>query len=124
MQTQKSDPFDALVGQLVKVVYTDSGGEVKIKKGRLLFVGADFIQLQTLNHTYIIRRSGISELRTHEEKCRDNRQVNPETFEKTARTCQYRRLDQKGAGVCAYHDSSVGDCCQELCPLVPGGGRR
>ena len=63
---EAANAFDALIGQLVKVVYTDSGGEVKIKKGTLLAADSEFIRLRTYEHTYIIKRSAISELRTFE----------------------------------------------------------
>lgn len=62
-----SNAFDALVGRLVKIVYCDSGGEVKVKKGKLIAADQDFIRLQTFNHTYVIKRSSISELKTIEE---------------------------------------------------------
>lgn len=64
---QVPNAFDALVGKLVKIVYRDSGGEVKVKKGHLIAVDPDFIRLQTFQHAYVIRRDTISELRTIEE---------------------------------------------------------
>lgn len=60
--------FDSLIGRLVKVVYCDSGGEVKIKKGRLVSADLEFIQLQTYAHTYVIKRDAITELKTWEER--------------------------------------------------------
>ncbi len=56
--------FDSLIDQLVKVVYSDSGGEIKIKKGRLVSADLEFIQLKTYAHTYVIKRSAITELKT------------------------------------------------------------
>ncbi len=56
--------FESLIGQLVKIVYSDSGGEVKIKKGRLISADLEFIQLKTHVHTYVIKRSAITELKT------------------------------------------------------------
>lgn len=58
--------FDSVIGRLVKVIYKDSGGETKIKKGHLIAADAEFIQLETWEHTYMIRRTAISELRTVE----------------------------------------------------------
>lgn len=65
-RVQPVNTFDALVGKLVKAVYCDSGGEVKIKKGTLVAADTDFIQLRTYEHTYIIKRSAITELKTLE----------------------------------------------------------
>lgn len=56
--------FDSLIGRLVKVVYTDSGGEVKVKKGQLVSADLEFIQLKTYAHAYVIKRSAITELKT------------------------------------------------------------
>ncbi len=63
---QAPNAFDALVGKLVKIVYRDSGGEVKVKKGHLIAVDPDFIRVETFQHTYVIRRDTISELKTIE----------------------------------------------------------
>lgn len=60
--------LDALIGQLVKVVYSDSGGEVKVKKGNLISADGEFLRLRTFEHTYIIKRSAITELKTLEER--------------------------------------------------------
>ncbi len=65
--TQNTNAFTSLVNQLVKVIYTDSGGQVKIRKGRLLAADSDFIRLKTYEHTYVIKRSTISELKTFGE---------------------------------------------------------
>jgi ribosome maturation factor RimP len=59
-----ANAFDALIGRLVKVVYQDSGGEVKVRKGLLVVVNGDFLQIQTHGHTYMISRASISEIKT------------------------------------------------------------
>ena len=65
-KVQPGNAFEALVGCLIKIVYRDSGGEVKVKKGRLISASGEFLQLKTYNHTYVIQRSAISELKTLE----------------------------------------------------------
>lgn len=42
-------------------------------------------------------------------------------FESFAGKCRFKVLDQRGSGVCSYHDSSPGTCAREFCPLI---GRR
>jgi len=64
---QTGSAFDAFVGRIVKIVYNDDG-EIKVKKGRLISDDGEFLQLRTYEHTYIINRTAITELKLLERE--------------------------------------------------------
>jgi hypothetical protein len=45
-------------------------------------------------------------------------------FEKMAENCPHKITDNHGTQVCAFHESSPGDCKFEFCPRVEAKLRR
>jgi len=58
--------LNELVGRLVNITFQDADAPTS-KKGRVISVGEDFIELQTFHNTFLIRRSAIIALKTFGE---------------------------------------------------------
>lgn len=54
---------DLTDGQLVKVFWTDSTGEERIKKGRVTGVAEGFLKLQTHHSTYLVSFDAITSIK-------------------------------------------------------------
>jgi len=57
----QSNRFSAFVGRLVRVVFRD-GQEIQTKKGRLVAADAEFIEVETYHHRYVVRVSEVLKL--------------------------------------------------------------
>ncbi|MEM4973141.1 MAG: hypothetical protein QXR87_05480 [Candidatus Hadarchaeales archaeon] len=59
----EADPFAPFIGRLVKAVYLDGAGELKIRKGWLIQATGDFVLIRTYVRTYLVPKRQISELK-------------------------------------------------------------
>ena len=62
------DPADELagfIGKLVKIIY-DDGGETRVRKGRIVRVGENFIEFQTFANRFVINRRVITSIKVIE----------------------------------------------------------
>lgn len=54
--------------QLVKIFWTDSTGEERVKKGYVLKIGSDFLKFQTNFNDYFVARGAITSIQIVEER--------------------------------------------------------
>lgn len=53
-------------GHLVKVFWKDTSGEDRVKKGRIVEVGKDFVKFSTRYNSYFVSREAISSIKVLE----------------------------------------------------------
>lgn len=61
-------------GSLVKIFWTDSTGEDRVKKGHVLKIGSDFVKFETHHNDYFVSRSAISSIQVVEGQDRKGSQ--------------------------------------------------
>lgn len=53
---------------LVKLFWTDSTGEERIKKGHIHKIGPDFVKFKTHHNSYFVSRSAITSIQVIEQE--------------------------------------------------------